>query len=144
MNQEIEVGMGSVPHNADVGTTERAAQVDPAKLSPLNTIEHGLLATYDFTKHTSMLSLVAMGGMLGLAQSGGQPLPSRVLESVVIVGLAGFLSLTFMAIAAASQIAQRAHKANKWFSLGMVQVILLLFTVGVAMFFKAVSQSAGI
>jgi hypothetical protein len=141
MNQEIDIGIGSVPHKTDAGNARHLAKVDPASLSPLNTIEHGLLATYDFTKHTSMLSLVAMGGMLGLAQSNGQPLSRQVLVSVVIVGLAGFLSMAFMAVAAATQISQRAHKTNKWFSLVMVQIILLLFTAGVTVFFKAVSQA---
>jgi hypothetical protein len=134
MNQEIEIG---------VETLRQPAKSDPATLSSLNTLEQGLLATYDFTKHTSMLSLVAMGGMLALVQGSGQPLSKNVMLSIAIVGLAGFLSMAFMASAAATQIAQRAHKTSKWLALGMVYVILALFTAGVTIFFRAVSHSIG-
>lgn len=132
MNQDIEVGIDSNP---------KLTHVDPATLSPLNTLEQGLLATYDFTKHMSMLALVAMGGMLGLLQGSGQPLSKRALLSIAFVGLSGFLGMTFMATAAATQISQRAHKTSKWLALGMVFTILLLFSMGVGLFFGAVTQA---
>ena len=100
-------------------------------LSPMNTREHGLLVTYDFLKHMSTLSIVAIGGMLGLAQGVGAKLSGPILRSLVLVGATAFLSLTFMAAAAATQISQRVHKTSKWLALGMVVVVLMTFSSGI-------------
>lgn len=132
MNQDIEVGVDHRPPQPSA---------DPAILSPLNTREHGLLATYDFTKHMSMLSLVAMGGMLGLLQGNGGPFPKHAMQSIFIVGLAGFLSVMFMATAAVTQVSQRAHKTSKWIALGMIAAIFMSFTFGVEMFFVALTRA---
>lgn len=106
----------------------------PSDLSPMNTREQALLATYDFLKHVSGLSLIAMGGMLGLAQGvSGRP-SSAILLSVGIVGLAGFLSLTFMAGIAATQIRQVVHKSSNNAALIIVMLVLMMFAIGLGVF----------
>jgi hypothetical protein len=62
VNRDIELNLDTPP---------ALAPDDPARLSPMNTREQAMLASYDFLKHVSGLSLIAMGGMLGLAQVGG-------------------------------------------------------------------------
>ena len=92
---------------------EREITVENLKgnLSPLNSREQALLAIYDFLKHMSTLAVVAMGGMLGLAQGVGAKMSTEIVASVAIVGLCGFLSRVFMAGVAGTQILQRVHKS---------------------------------
>jgi hypothetical protein len=117
MKQEIELG---VDH--------------PSQLSPLNSKEQALLATYDFLKHMSTLSIVAMGGMLGLAQGIDAQISGKILRSVIMVGLSGFLSLVFMAGVAGTQIRQRVHKSSNLFALIIIVSVLGLFSAGVGAF----------
>ena len=70
---------------------------NPSRLSPMNTREQALLATYDFLKHMSTLAIVAVGGMLGLAQGVGAKIAGPILVSIALVGTSAFLSLVFMA-----------------------------------------------
>ena len=86
--------------------------------SPLNSREQALLATYDFLKHMSTLAIVAVGGMLGLAQGICAKMSNDIILSVAIVGLCGFVSLIFMAGVAGTQILQRVHKSSNAFALG--------------------------
>ncbi len=127
MNQEIEMAVDR-----------------PEQLSPMNTREQALLATYDFLKHVSTLSIVAMGGMLGLAQGAGGRITPTTLLAVAIVGFSGVLSLLFMAGVAGTQILQRVHKSSNGFAFGVVMVVLLTFSIGlgafVATFFDQVSH----
>jgi hypothetical protein len=109
----------------------------PSQLSSMNTREQALLATYDFLKHMSTLSVVAMGGMLGLAQGAGTKIDTGVILSVAMMGICGALSLVFMAGAAATQIAQRVHKSSNGFALGMVVVIVGLFGASIGAFTTA-------
>jgi len=108
--------------------------VDPAQLSPLNSKEQALLATYDFLKHMSTLSIVAMGGMLGLAQGIEAQIAGKILRSIVMVGLSGFLSLVFMAGVAGTQIRQRVHKSSNLFAFLIIVFVLGLFSAGVGAF----------
>lgn len=109
----------------------------PTRLSPMNTREQALLATYDFLKHMSGLSLVAMGGMLGLVQGVGiAPTPS-LLRGVAIIGLAGFMALAFMAGITATQIRQRVHKSSNAYALAIVIIVLALFSAGLGSFVGA-------
>jgi len=117
MNQDIEI---SADH--------------PSRLSPLNSKEQALLATYDFLKHMSTLSIVAMGGMLGLAQGIEAHISGKILRAVVMVGLSGFLSLVFMAGVAATQIMQRVHKSSNLLAMIIVVSVLGLFSAGIGAF----------
>lgn len=117
MKQDIELG---VDH--------------PSQLSPLNSKEQALLATYDFLKHMSTLSIVAMGGMLGLAQGIDAQISGKILRSVIMVGFSGFLSLVFMAGVAGTQIRQRVHKSSNLFALIIIVSVLGLFSAGVGAF----------
>jgi ABC-type polysaccharide/polyol phosphate export permease len=128
MNRDIEVNVDSPP---------AIAHDDPVRLSPMNTREQALLATYDFLKHVSGLSLIAMGGMLGLAQGlSDKPSPAMML-SVAVVGMAGFMSLVFMAGVAATQIRQMVHKSSNTLALIIVMLVLMLFAAGLGMFIGA-------
>lgn len=128
MNQELDLSARSTP---------APALDDPVRLSPMNTREQALLATYDFLKHVSGLSLIAMGGMLGLAQGlGGRPSPAMML-AVAVVGMSGFVSLMFMAGVAATQIRQLVHKSSNTAALVVVMLVLVLFAIGLGMFIGA-------
>src|SRR3954466_10218669 len=107
---------------------------DPSQLSPMNTREQALLATYDFLKHMSTLALVAVGGMLGLAQSVSARVPMPVLLSVAIVGMCGVISLVFMAGVAGTQILQRVHKSSNAFAFGIVLTVVMMFSAGLGLF----------
>src|SRR6476661_4123332 len=100
---------------------------DPSRLSPMNTREQALLATYDFLKHMSTLAIVAVGGMLGLAQGVGAKIAGPILVSIALVGASAFLSLVFMAGVAATQIRQRVHKSSNGFALAIVLIVLMMF-----------------
>ena len=113
---------------------EMAVDHHPSALSPMNSREQALLATYDFLKHMSTLAIVAVGGMLGLAQGVGARLSSSILLSVAMVGLCGFLSLVFMTGITATQVLQRVHKSSNGFALGMVIIVLGLFSAGIGAF----------
>ena len=128
MNQEIDLGIASPP---------AFAADDPALLSPMNTREQALLATYDFLKHMSTLALVAMGGMLGLAQGTGKAVSAPILLSVGIVGGAGVLALVFMAGVAGTQILNRVHKSNNTFAFGIVMIVVMMFAGGLGVFVGA-------
>src|SRR5215212_7121085 len=106
----------------------------PTALSPMNTREQALLATYDFLKHMSTLSIVAVGGMLGLAQGVGAKMSSQILLSVAIVGMCGFVSLVFMAGVAGTQILQRVHKSSNRFAFGIVMAVVMMFSIGLGAF----------
>ncbi|QNM82223.1 hypothetical protein H8M03_09350 [Sphingomonas sabuli] len=122
------------PLNNDI---EIAVDAHPTDLSPMNTREQALLATYDFLKHMSTLAIVAVGGMLGLAQGVGTRVSPAILASVAIVGLCGFLSLVFMTGVTATQIRQRVHKSSNGFALAMVVIVLMLFACGIGAFIGA-------
>ena len=128
MNSDIELSIDTPP---------ALAHTDPARLSPMNTREQALLATYDFLKHMSTLALVAMGGMLGLAQGVGEPVSLKILLSVAIVGGAGVLALVFMAGVAGTQILQRVHKSNNIFAFAIVMAVLMMFVGGLGVFIGA-------
>ena len=96
--------------------------------------ETALLVAYDFLKHMSTLALVAVGGMLGLAQGIGARPSGAILASVAIIGIGGFISLTFMTGIAATQIRQRVHKSSNALALAIVMVVLMLFAVGLGAF----------
>jgi len=117
MNQDIEI---SADH--------------PSRLSPLNSKEQALLATYDFLKHMSTLAIVAMGGMHGLAQGIDAHISGKILRAVILVGSSGFISLVFMAAVAATQIRQRVHKSSNLLALIIVVGVLGLFSAGVGAF----------
>src|SRR4051812_22737879 len=117
MKQDIEVG-------AD----------EPSQLSPMNSREQALLATYDFLKHMSTLSIVAVGGMLVLAQGVGAKMSPEILASVAIVGLCGFVSLVFMAGVAGTQILQRVHKSSNTFAFGIVMTTVMMLSIGLGVF----------
>ena len=106
----------------------------PADLSPMNSKEQALLATYDFLKHMSTLAIVAVGGMLGLAQGIDAQISGKILRSVAMVGFSGFLSLVFMTGVAATQIRQRVHKSSNTLALIIVVSVLALFSAGVGAF----------
>jgi ABC-type polysaccharide/polyol phosphate export permease len=125
VNRDIELNLDTPP---------ALAPDDPARLSPMNTREQAMLASYDFLKHVSGLSLIAMGGMLGLAQGlSAKPSPA-ILMSVGMVGLSGFMSLVFMAGIAATQIRQVVHKSSNAAALIIVMLVLMLFAAGLGMF----------
>ena len=107
---------------------------NPTELSPLNSKEQALLATSDFLKHMSTLAIVAVGGMLGLAQGIDAQISGKLLRSVAMVGASGFLSLVFMTGVAATQIRQRVHKSSNTFALIIVVSVLALFSAGVGAF----------
>lgn len=136
MNQDVELKIDTPP---------ALAPDDPTRLSPMNTREQALLATYDFLKHLSGLSLIAMGGMLGLAQGMGEKPSAGMLIAVGVVGLSGFLSLTFMAGVAATQIRQLVHKSSNTAALIVVLLCVMMFAMGlgifVGAFFKEVSAA---
>ena len=115
----------------------------PSALSPMNTREQALLATYDFLKHMSTLSIVAIGGMLGLAQGVGGKVDAAILLSVAIVGLCGFMSLIFMAGVAGTQILQRVHKSSNKFAFGIVMTVVLMFSAGLGAFIGAFLDKMG-
>jgi len=96
-----------------------------------------LLATYDFMKHLSGLALVAVGGMLGLAQAVGAKPNLGLLLPVGMMSLVGFLSLVFMAIAAGTQIMGRVEKMSRAFSFAMLLLNVMLFSAAVSAFVKA-------
>jgi hypothetical protein len=118
VNQDIEVVVASTP----------------ADLSPMNTREQALLATYDFLKHMSTLAIVAVGGMLGLAQGVSEKISPIILLSVAIVGLSGFFSLVMMAGVAGTQILQRVHKSSNPFAFGIVMTVVMMFSIGLGVF----------
>ena len=126
---------------------EIAVDRHPAELSPMNTREQALLATYDFLKHMSTLAIVAVGGMLGLAQGVGAGMSGAILLSVAIVGFSGFLSLVFMAGVAGTQILQRVHKSSNGFAFAIVMTVVMMFSVGlgafIAGFIAAMSHTTG-
>jgi hypothetical protein len=126
---------------------EIAVDRHPAELSPMNTREQALLATYDFLKHMSTLAIVAVGGMLGLAQGIGAKMSGALLLSVAIVGFSGFLSLVFMAGVAGTQILQRVHKSSNGFAFAIVMTVVMMFSVGlgafIAGFIAAMSHTTG-
>jgi len=105
----------------------------PSALSPMNGREQALLATYDFLKHMSTLAIVAVGGMLGLAQGVGA-MSSKIVLSVAIVGLCGFVSLVFMAGVAGTQILQRVHKSSNGFAFAIVLIVVAMFSMGLGVF----------
>ena len=105
-----------------------------SQLSPMNTREQALLATYDFLKHMSTLAIVAVGGMLGLAQGVGAKISGPILVSIALVGASAFFSLVFMAGVAATQIRQRVHKSSNGFALAIVFLVLMMFAAGVGAF----------
>jgi len=119
----------------------------PGALSPMNTKEQALLATYDFLKHMSTMSIIAIGGMLGLAQGIDARISGSILRAVAMIGLSGFLSLTFMAGVAGTQILQRVHKSSTAFAFGIVITVVVTFSMGIgsfiAGFVRAVRQTAG-
>ena len=112
-------------------------EISPSELSPMNTREQALLATYDFLKHMSTLSIVAIGGMLGLAQGVAEQISAPILLSIGIVGVSGFLSLMFMAGVAATQIRQKVHQSSNELALGIVMTVVLFFSAGLGMFIAA-------
>ena len=100
----------------------------------LNTKAQSLLATYDFCKHLSGLALVAVGGMLGLAQAVGAKPNVALLLPVGIMSLVAFLSLMFMAMAAGTQILGRVEKTSVTMAFGMVLINVALFSAAVTAF----------
>jgi hypothetical protein len=116
---------------------------DPSRLSPMNTREQALLATYDFLKHMSTLAIVAVGGMLGLAQGVGAKIAGPILVSIALVGASAFLSLVFMAGVAATQIRQRVHKSSNGFALAIVLIVLMMFAAGVGAFLAGFAKAVG-
>ena len=113
----------------------------PSALSPMNSREQALLATYDFLKHMSTLAIVAVGGMLGLAQGVGA-MSSRIVLSVAIVGLCGFVSLVFMAGVAGTQILQRVHKSSNAFAFAIVMIVVAMFSMGLGVFIAGFTAAA--
>lgn len=93
-----------------------------------------LLATYDFCKHLSGLALVAVGGMLGLAQAVGAKPNVALLMPVALMSLVAFLSLMFMAMAAGTQILGRVEKTSVVMAFGMVLINVALFSASVTAF----------
>lgn len=126
MNQDVEL---AVDH--------------PSKLSPMNSREQALLATYDFVKHMSTLTIVAIGGMLGLAQGLGTKIGTKILLSVALMGLCGFLSLMFLASIALTQTMQRVHKSSNILASIIVVLVLMLFSASVFVFVEAFLHGAG-
>lgn len=118
MNQEQELGLTPTP----------------LELSPMHTREQALLATYDFLKHISTLAIVAVGGMLGLAQGIGAKISGAILLSVGIMGFCAFTSLTFMAGVAGTQILQRVHKSSNKLAYGIVLSVVLMFSAASGVF----------
>jgi hypothetical protein len=116
---------------------------NPSRLSPMNTREQALLATYDFLKHMSTLAIVAVGGMLGLAQGVGAKIAGPILVSIALVGASAFLSLVFMAGVAATQIRQRVHKSSNGFALAIVLIVLMMFAAGVGAFLAGFAKAVG-
>ena len=116
---------------------------DPSQLSPMNTREQALLATYDFLKHMSTLAIVAVGGMLGLAQGVGAKISGPILVSIALVGASAFFSLVFMAGVAATQIRQRVHKSSNGFALAIVFIVLMMFAAGVGAFLAGFAAAIG-
>ena len=116
---------------------------DPSQLSPMNTREQALLVTYDFLKHMSTLAIVAVGGMLGLAQGIGAKLSGPILVSIALVAASAFFSLLFMAGVAATQIMQRVHKSSNGFALGVVLIVVMMFAAGVGAFLAGFQKGLG-
>lgn len=102
-----------------------------------------LLATYDFCKHLSGLALVAVGGMLGLAQAVGAKPDVNLLISVAIMSLVAFLSLLFMAVTAGTQILGRVEKTSVKLAFGMVLVNVGLFSASVSAFVTGFVHNLG-
>ncbi len=100
----------------------------------IGTKAQSLLATYDFCKHLSGLALVAVGGMLGLAQAVGAKPDIGLLLPVGIMSLVAFLSLMFMAVAAGTQILGRVEKTSVKMAYGMVLINVMLFSAAVTSF----------
>jgi hypothetical protein len=125
--------------------TDQEIVVDhrPSDLSPLNSREQALLVTYDFLKHMSTLAIVAVGGMLGLAQGIGAKVSGAILVSIALVGASAFFSLMFMAGVAATQITQRVHKSSNGFALGIVMLVLMMFAAGVGAFLSGFVKALG-
>jgi hypothetical protein len=122
---------------------EVAVKPDSSELSPLNSREQALLVTYDFLKHMSTLAIVAVGGMLGLAQGVGAKLTGPILTSIALVGASAFFSLMFMAGVAATQITQRVHKSSNGFALAVVVLVLMMFAAGVGAFLAGFARALG-
>src|SRR6185503_3968556 len=116
---------------------------DPSQLSPMNTREQALLVTYDFLKHMSTLAIVAVGGMLGLAQGIGAKLSGPILVSIALVAASAFFSLLFMAGVAATQIMQRVHKSSNGFALVTVLIVVMMFAAGVGAFLAGFQKALG-
>jgi hypothetical protein len=116
---------------------------DPSQLSPMNTREQALLVTYDFLKHMSTLAIVAVGGMLGLAQGIGAKLSGPILVSIALVAASAFFSLMFMAGVAATQIMQRVHKSSNGFALVTVLIVVMMFAAGVGAFLAGFQKALG-
>ena len=130
----------------DIAVTPGRAILRPAdEDAVLRGKETALLVTYDFLKHMSTLALVAVGGMLGLAQGIGARPSGAILTSVAIIGIGGFVSLTFMTAIAATQIRQKVHKSSNLLALAIVMVVLMLFAAGlgafIAGFLKALAHA---
>jgi len=115
----------------------------PSRLSPMNTREQALLVTYDFLKHMSTLAIVAVGGMLGLAQGIGAKLSGPILVSIALVAASAFFSLLFMAGVAATQIMQRVHKSSNGFALVIVLIVVMMFAAGVGAFLAGFQKGLG-
>lgn len=100
----------------------------------IGTKAQSLLATYDFCKHLSGLALVAVGGMLALAQAVGAKSDIGLLLPVGIMSLVAFLSLMFMATTAGVQILGRVEKTSVKMAYGMVLINVMLFSAAVTSF----------
>ncbi len=122
---------------------EVAVKPEFADLSPMHTREHALLVTYDFLKHISTLAIVAIGGMLGLAQGVGAKLTGPILASLSLVGASAFFSLMFMAGVAATQITQRVHKSSNGLAVAIVVLVLMMFAAGVGAFLAGFARALG-
>jgi hypothetical protein len=122
---------------------EVAPKPDLAELSPMHSREHALLVTYDFLKHMSTLAIVAVGGMLGLAQGVGAKLTGPILTSIALVGASAFFSLMFMAGVAATQITQRVHKSSNGLAVAIVIIVLMMFASGIGAFLAGFARALG-
>ncbi|GAA4029191.1 hypothetical protein GCM10022281_05400 [Sphingomonas rosea] len=114
---------------------EMIRDLDP-EAPPLGTgqKEQSLFATYDFCKHLSGLALVAVGGMLALAQAVGAKPNATLLVPVAIMSAVAFLCLLFMAITAGTQILGRTERTSVKLAFGMVMINVMLFSASVSAF----------
>ena len=122
---------------------EVTVKPDISELSPMHSREHSLLVTYDFLKHISTLAIVAVGGMLGLAQGVGAKLAGPILVSIALVGASAFFSLMFMAGVAVTQITHRVHKSSNGFAAAIVILVLMMFAAGVGAFLAGFVRALG-